>query len=37
MNGEIDSLKKCLERLRGTGFWISNPLEKRLLREVEED
>jgi len=37
MNGEIDSLKKSLERLRGTGFRISNPLEKRLLREVEED
>jgi predicted nucleic acid-binding protein len=33
---KIDSLKENLDRLKKTGFWLSNKLETRLLMEVDE-
>jgi len=33
---KIDSLKETLDRLKESGFWLSNKLETRLLMEVDE-
>lgn len=33
---KIDSLKETLDRLKETGFWLSNKLETRLLMEADE-
>jgi hypothetical protein len=36
MEGKIESLREYLKRLKGTGFWIRDDLETRLLMEAGE-
>lgn len=36
LEGKIDSLGEYLKRLRKTGFWIGDDLEKKILIEVDE-